>query len=162
MGYKRLKISLIIVIVIISLAVVQSFVLQTSSTGQFIGQKEEKIVTRVVDGDTIVVEGGNRIRLLDIDTPERGETCYKEAKNRLAELIDGKLVILEKMNEDKDQYDRLLRYVFYNGTSINVLLVREGLANTYFYNKNTPYYNQLIEAEQVAKREGLCVWVDRK
>jgi micrococcal nuclease len=96
--------------------------------------------------------------LLDIDTPEKGQTCYKEAKDRLTELIDGKQVELKSGKEDKDTYDRLLRYVFYNGTNINMLMVREGWANLYFYNKDTPYYSQLIEAEQAAKIDGLCVW----
>lgn len=153
-----LKIGLIILVVVAITGIINAFIFQNSPTGQFAGQKEEKIVTRIVDGDTIVVEGGDRVRLVDIDTAERGEPCYKEARDRLKELIDGKTVILQRTGENEDQYDRLLRYIFYNGTNINALLVREGLANTYFYNKNTPYYSQLIDAEQAAKKEGGCVW----
>src|SRR5687767_8858842 len=67
-------------------------------------------VTRIIDGDTRVVEGGDRVRLLDIDTPEKGQPCSANATARLAELIDGKEVLLEKRGEDKDRYDRLLRY----------------------------------------------------
>lgn len=120
--------------------------------------REERIATRIIDGDTIVVEGGERVRLLDIDTPEKGQKCYTEAKDRLAELIDGKEIVLEKRGQDRDVYGRLLRYVIYNDTLINLQLVREGLANLYIENKNTPYYSYFVEAEQAAKAEGLCVW----
>lgn len=155
---KRSHIMLTISVILIVAAALQSVFVAPSLTAYAVGQKEEKIVTRVVDGDTIVVEGGDRIRLVNIDTPERGEPCYKEAKDRLTELIDGENVVLERAGENEDSYGRLLRYVFYNSTNINVLLVREGLANTYFYNKNTPYYEELIGAEQAAKGEGSCVW----
>ena len=115
-------------------------------------------VTRVIDGDTIVVEGGERVRLLDIDTPERGEECYTNATNRLKDLIDGKEVTLISGKEDKDVYDRLLRYVFLNDTFINQVMVREGFANLYIVNKDPRYYDMLREAEQAAKADGLCVW----
>jgi len=121
-------------------------------------QSSFAVVTRVIDGDTIVVEGGERVRLLDIDTAETGEPCYREAKDRLAELIDGQKVRLETNGlEDKDQYGRLLRYVFLEDTNINLLMVEEGLANLYIVNK-AQYYNQMRSAEHLAKSEAGCVW----
>jgi len=116
------------------------------------------IVTRVVDGDTIVVEGGESVRLLDIDTPEKGEPCATNATNRLKELIDNREVILLSGTEDRDKYDRLLRYVFLNDTLINLVMVREGWANLYIFNKDPRFYDSFIEAEQLAKAENLCVW----
>ncbi len=158
---QKLRTGMVVLVIVVAVALLNNVLQEGSITGQFI-DREEKAVTRVIDGDTILVEGGDRVRLLDIDTPERGEPCYKEAKDRLAELIDNRIVVLEKSGENKDQYDRLLRYVVYNNTNINVLLVREGMANTYFYNKNSPYYSQLIQAEQAAKSERLCVWKEVK
>ncbi len=117
---------------------------------------EDRLVTRIIDGDTIVVEGGERVRLLDIDTPERGEPCYQEAKDRLEELIDGKEVTLEPHAEDRDRYGRLLRYVFLEDQLINLVLVHEGLATLYVYNKG-PYHNYFVKAEQTAKEYG-CVF----
>lgn len=146
----RLRIPIAIVVILVAVATLVSHFQQPYT--------ESRIVTRIVDGDTIVVEGGDRVRLLDIDTPEKGQSCYTEAKDRLAELIDGKEVILEKGKEDKDVYGRLLRYIFINDTLINLQMVREGLANLYFYYKDTPYYSYFIEAEQAAKSENLCVW----
>ena len=116
------------------------------------------IVTRVVDGDTIVVEGGETIRLLDIDTPEKGEPCAANATQRLKQLVDSKEVALVSGVENKDKYSRLLRYVFVNDTMINLVLVREGLANLYIFNRDPRYYDYFIQAEQAAKKENLCVW----
>lgn len=116
------------------------------------------VATRIVDGDTIVVEGGERVRLLDIDTPENGEPCSANATARLKGLIDGKEVALVSGVEDKDVYGRLLRYVFLNDTLINVQMVREGWANLYIVNKDPRYYDYFIQAEQAAKKENLCVW----
>ena len=120
-------------------------------------QRVTGYVTRVIDGDTVVIEGGERVRLLYIDTPEKGQPCYKEASNRLTELIDGKDIVLERVGENRDKYGRLLRYIFVNDTLVNMVLVREGWAHLYIYDKG-PYHDQFIEAEQAAKAEEGCVW----
>ena len=119
---------------------------------------ENVIVTRIVDGDTIIVEGGDRIRLLDIDTPEKGKPCASNATELLAYLIDGEEVTLVSGKEDKDVYGRLLRYVFLNDTLVNLVLVREGYAHLYIVNRDPRYYDAFIQAEQAAKKENLCVW----
>lgn len=115
-------------------------------------------VTKIIDGDTIVVEGGQRVRLLNIDTRERGEQCYSEAKERLEELILLREVTLERDAENKDRYDRLLRHILINGTNINLLMVEEGLAVAYIYEPNVKYADLFAEAEQVGKEREGCVW----
>lgn len=120
-------------------------------------QRESRYVSRIIDGDTIVVEGGERVRLLAIDTPERGEPCYKNATQRLSELIKDKDVILERHSEDKDRYGRLLRYIFVNDTFVNLVMVQEGYAHLYIVEKDG-YYKQFLEAEKSARASGGCVW----
>jgi len=120
-------------------------------------EKESRIVTNVVDGDTIVVEGGQRIRLLGIDAPEKGELFYNESKARLEQLVEGKEVLLEKEGENKDKYDRLLRYIFINDTNINLQLVQEGLAICYFY-KTSKYQKACAELEESARAEQKGIW----
>src|SRR3989338_8519092 len=93
--------------------------LYNSSFG-FKPENGRTIVTNVIDGDTIVISGGERVRLLGIDTPEKGEFFYKEGKARLEELIENKNVTLEKEGDNKDKYGRLLRYIFLNDTNINL------------------------------------------
>ncbi|MBI2579355.1 MAG: thermonuclease family protein [Candidatus Aenigmarchaeota archaeon] len=121
--------------------------------------RETYLVTRVVDGDTLVLESGESVRLLGIDTPERGQECYKEATARLKEIVLKKEVEVERDVEDKDRYKRLLRHIFYNGTFVNELLVREGYAYLYFVEPNVKYNDVLKAALQEAKADGTgCLW----
>lgn len=118
---------------------------------------EDKIVTRVIDGDTIVVEGGQRVRLLGIDTQEEGERCYERAKNRLEEMILKKEIEME--GEGTGQYDRKLAYIFLNDTFINAEMVREGLAVAYFYEEDAKYKDRIQRAEEEARKRGIgCEW----
>src|SRR3989338_7034296 len=64
-----------------------------------------KYVSKVIDGDTIIIEGES-YRLLGMDTDERGYPCFNIAKKRMEELVLGKEVALESDAEDKDQYQR--------------------------------------------------------
>jgi len=88
----------------------------------------EAVVTKVVDGDTVVAAGGDHVRLLGIDADEKGYPCYDAARLRLEELVLGKNVMLESDSEDADQYGRKLRYIFLDGANINEKMAAEGLA----------------------------------
>lgn len=117
------------------------------------------VVTKVIDGDTVVVEGGYHIRLLGIDADERGYPCYEDAKLRLEKLILNKKVKLEKDRTDVDQYGRCLRYIFFNNQDVNLELVKEGLAVARFYEPNDKYKSEIIEAEKKAIDNGIgCKW----
>ncbi|MBS3090751.1 thermonuclease family protein [Candidatus Pacearchaeota archaeon] len=129
----------------------------------FFGFKPENdrtIVTNVIDGDTIVISGGERVRLLGIDTPEKGEFFYKESKARLEELIENKNVTLEKEGDNKDKYDRLLRYIFLNDTNINLQMVEEGLAICYFYEKSK-YQEACKNLEENAMQNKIGRWQEK-
>lgn len=120
-------------------------------------QKQKSVVTNVIDGDTIVIQGGDRVRLLGIDAPEKNETFYKESKARLEQLIENKEVMLEREGDNKDRYSRLLRYVFLNDTNINLLLVQEGYAICYFYDKSK-YQSQCRALEEEARNDKIGRW----
>lgn len=127
-------------------------------------------VTRVVDGDTIIVDMNGteeRIRLVGVNTPEsvdprRPVQCFgKEASAFLKKILDGREVTLEKDSSqgDTDKYHRLLRYVYLpNGTFINKLLIEEGYGHEYTY--RTPYKYQLEfkKAEQEARTTKRGLW----
>lgn len=118
-----------------------------------------KVVTKVIDGDTVVVEGGNSVRLLGIDADERGYPCYEQAKQRLEELVLGNKVYLDADVEDQDQYKRYLRYLFIGDENINLRLVKEGFAVARFYPENVEYRDEIINAEKYAKENGIgCKW----
>ena len=120
---------------------------------------ESKMVTKVIDGDTLVVEGGNHVRLLGIDADERGYPCYDAARVRLEELVLNKTATLESDRTDKDQYGRLLRYVIADGKDINETLVSEGLAVARFLGDNVKHKQEIVQAEKKAINSHVgCKW----
>ena len=116
------------------------------------------LVSKVIDGDSIELQNNIEVRLLGINTPERGQPYYQEATNRLKELVEGKNVIFENDVQDKDQYDRLLRYVFSDNLFVNLQLVKEGYATVYIFQPNTKYETSLRNAENEAKTLKLNIW----
>lgn len=121
-------------------------------------------VTKIVDGDTIKIDTGETVRYIGIDTPETVDPkkpvmCYgKEATNKNKELVEGKIVELEKDISEKDRYGRLLRYIWIEDTLINELLVREGFAHSSSYPPDIKYQNQLVAAQQLAITEQKGLW----
>jgi micrococcal nuclease len=120
------------------------------------------MVTYVVDGDTIEIAGGERVRLLGIDTPEYEECYFTEATERLRELVDGKEVRLESDLTDRDKYNRLLRHVFVSieagAQHVNALLVAEGYATVLPIPPDRRYREELASLETEAKQQGRGLW----
>ena len=89
-------------------------------------------VVSIVDGDTIDVASDNaheRVRIVGMDTPERGQCGYSEASQALADLIAGQQVeLVEGAQDDRDRYGRLLRYVDVGTTDAGLTLIEQGLA----------------------------------
>jgi micrococcal nuclease len=118
-------------------------------------------VVRVIDGDTIEIAGGAHVRYIGMDTPEtypKVEFYGPEAKAKNIELVEGKLVTLEKDVSDTDKYGRLLRYVYVDGVFVNGELVRLGYAEAVSYPPDTRYQWQLEQLEKEAKAAKLGIW----
>jgi len=121
-------------------------------------EKSQGLVTKVIDGDTVVINGES-VRLICIDTPERGEEGYLEATEYLESLILNKEVILEEDITKRDKYNRLLYYIFTeDGGFINEIMVREGYAEAYPYYPDTRLCPQIQEAEKQARISGKNIW----
>jgi micrococcal nuclease len=114
-------------------------------------------VVDVVDGDTIVIDGGLHVRYIGIDAPEKNEALYFQAQKANRELVRGKRVRLEKDISDKDSYGRLLRYVYADDVFVNAELVRNGLACARAYSPDVKYlvYLETVEEEARQMRRGL-------
>lgn len=126
-------------------------------------------VTRVVDGDTfeVSIDGTvEKVRMLGIDTPEsvdprRPVQCFaKEATKKLKELIEGQEVILTQdfSNDDRDKYDRLLRYVARSdGLQVNEEMIRLGYAYAYI---KFPFERraQYLKLQTAARSMGAGLW----
>lgn len=122
---------------------------------------EEARVDYVIDGDTIVLAGGQRLRYIGIDTPElrpKPEYYAEEALQANRALVERKAVRLEKDVSDKDKYGRLLRYVYVGDIFVNAELVRQGYAEAKRYPPDTKYQDFLEELEREAKRAGRGIW----
>ena len=119
------------------------------------------LVHRVVDGDTIVLAGGERLRYVGIDTPEVTgipEFFGPEATEANRRLVAGRRVRLEGDVSDRDRFDRLLRYVYVDGVMVSAELLREGFARVLVYPPDTKYAACLVALEQEAQEAGRGLW----
>jgi micrococcal nuclease len=120
-------------------------------------------VTRIVDGDTIVISSGDKVRYIGIDTPELSppEAFAEEATRINRELVLGKTVRLEKDVSETDRYGRLLRYVWVDDTMVNLEMVKKGLAEAKAYPPDTKYQVLFEAAELEAKMAGRGMWAQK-
>jgi endonuclease YncB( thermonuclease family) len=110
------------------------------------GGSGEYYVERVVDGDTVVCTRLGKVRLLGIDTPERGEAGFEEARDRLAQLVGGRWVTLYFDEVLYDKYGRVLGYPVLDGVAVCPLLVYEGLAVPYIIPPNGRFRDRIEAA----------------
>jgi micrococcal nuclease len=122
------------------------------------------VVASVIDGDTIALASGARVRLLQIDTPEPGQgECFSRAAGReLRRLLPtGTRVTLEadRPLDLTDRYGRLLRYVRRGAMNVNIELVRRGAATVWLYGgERGRYATQLLSAASAARQARRGLW----
>ncbi len=129
------------------------------------GLPHEGLVVWVNDGDTFVLQGGERVRLVGINCPEKphnnkpGECFGIEATRFAIKLLKNKTVKLEYDRVKRDHYHRLLAYVFLpSGKMANVILVRKGFAYVLTVPPNKKYRSRLLEAQRFALDENRGMW----
>lgn len=121
-------------------------------------------VIRVIDGDTIEIADGARVRYIGIDTPETVDPrkpvqCFgQEAAKKNKELVDGKMVRMEKDITEQDKYGRLLRYVWLGDVFVNLELVQQGFAYSYSYPPDIKFQKQILNAEEEARLAKRGLW----
>ena len=140
----------------------------TSGSGQPATSSSENAVraqvARVIDGDTILLEDGTRVRYIGVNTPETVhpkkpvEYFGKEASAENRRLVEGKTVLLEYDVERLDRYGRTLAYVWLGKTLINGHLVKNGFATVTLYPPNMKYATYLKALESEAKQNGRGLW----
>jgi micrococcal nuclease len=122
-------------------------------------------VKKVIDGDTIELASGQKVRYIGINTPkqELGDCYAKEAVKRNKELVEGKFVRLEKDVSEKDNYGRLLRYVYLgkkeeNKISVNEILIKEGFAQVLTLLPDMAFAEKFLQSEREAREQKLGLW----
>lgn len=117
-------------------------------------------VTKVIDGDTIEIEDGKRVRYIGIDTPEKENCYFYESTKRNKELVEGKVIKLEKDISQTDKYGRFLRYVYIDDLLINEALVKEGFAQVATFPPDIKYKNRFLEAQKIARENKVGFWLN--
>ena len=146
-------------LIIITL-IVSGFLFNTVS----LSKSELFICEKVIDGDTIRLSNGEKVRLIGVDTPEfyhplkPVEFYTKEAKMFTKKLVEGKRIRLEYDKEKRDKYERLLAYVYLeNGTFLNAEIIKQGYG--FAYTKYPfKYLEQFKKYEKEAREKELGLW----
>lgn len=118
------------------------------------------VVESVIDGDTLTANSNNeaeKIRLKGINTPEKNEAGFNEAKNFLSLYAGKKLVLEYEKNEERDKYGRILAYLFLDNSLINEEILKQGLAHFFSYAEDK-YTKRMLKAEKIARDEGRGIW----
>jgi len=137
------------------------------------------LVERAVDGDTLKLENGERVRLIGIDTPEMHESdkLYRDSQRTgqdvrtiqelgrrayefTKKLAEGKRVSLEFDVEKYDKYDRLLAYVYLkkDGTFVNAEIIKQGYASLMTIPPNAKYADLFLKLYQEARNNKRGLW----
>ncbi len=121
----------------------------------------------VVDGDTVVLTNGQKVRYIGINAPELehnghpAEPFAEEAKRFNASLVAGKAVRLEFDKERTDQYERTLAYVFLkDGTLVNAEILASGYAFLLYHPQNRKYDSILLRSQRTAMSAKKGIWKD--
>ena len=141
--------------IIIAILMVVSGIFYYQITGDIVVGNSHEFVVRVIDGDTLELETGQKVRLKGINTPEKSEWLDAEATEFVSELVENRSVEIE--NHGFDKYGRILAYVFVGGRNLNREILERGLGTLYYYGEDS-HYVELKRAEEFARLNGFGLW----
>lgn len=122
------------------------------------GPTEAAKVVRCIDGDTVELADGRRLRLVGINTPEKDRPLYGDAKALLKQLVEGRDVTIEWDKDRVDQYKRNLGYLHLDDLFVNGEIVRQGLAYCYTWEPNTAHHDEFITFQRQARSAKTGLW----
>ena len=128
------------------------------------GDEEIYRVKRVIDGDTIELANGEKVRLIGVDTPETKhphkpvEYFGEEADRFTKKMVEGKKVRLEFDWQERDRYGRLLAYVYLtDGTFVNAEIIKQGYGHAYT-KYPFKYLEEFRQYEREARENKIGLW----
>lgn len=135
-------------------------------------EKQKVKVVRVVDGDTVEIEGNIKVRYIGVNTPELHDPrkpieCFGQAaSDENKKLVEGKEIYIQKDISETDKFKRLLRYVWIGDPSVssaeaifvNDYLVRQGFAQASSFPPDVKYQQRFIEAQTEARENKRGLW----
>lgn len=147
-----------VLIIIFFLLCLFSFLLQKGKIEIPFFQNDLLKVVEVVDGDSVILENGENVRYLGINTTEADQPYSKQASDFNKKLVLGKKVRLEFDVEKIDRYGRLLAYIWQDGKFINEKLLEEGFAISVGTQPNIKYQHLFLNAQKQAKNDCKNIW----
>lgn len=121
-------------------------------------QTETAQVLEVIDGDTIILTDGREVRYMCIDTPERDEPYYEQARQLNRDLVGGKTITLHYGKRRIDRYGRTLAVVYQGEISVAESLATVGLAIVYGFSDNADFLPPLILRQRHAIDNRIGLW----
>lgn len=116
-------------------------------------------VKEVIDGDTFTLGNGQKVRLIGINTPERGQPYYDEAKSHLESILSSRIVKLMTDAKVQDEYGRILAYAYSDSDlDINLDMIKKGLAVTETISPNVSRSDIFSKAQIEARNNCLGIW----
>ena len=126
---------------------------------------EQYIVVKAIDGDTIELRNGEKVRYIGIDAPEfdhqqkQVEFFAEESYQANRKMVENRKVKLEYDVQQKDQYGRWLAYVYTeDGIMINEWLIANGYAKAIVYPPNVRYTDRFLRLEREAQEKKIGLW----
>jgi len=113
---------------------------------------------RIIDGDTFVLDNGDKVRLIGYNAPEIGEPFADNATERLSELVMHRKLRLERDVRDKDDYGRLLRYVYADEHFVNLAMLQDGYGKLLEIAPISKHNKEFEKAEEFAQYHNLGIW----
>lgn len=162
MKRREMKVPLIIAIILL----IGAGFYRVNSPDKGADNEKAYFVKRVIDGDTILLGNGERVRYIGINTPEtkhphKGVEYFgREASQYNKKLVDKKMVRLEFDVEKRDRYQRLLAYVYVDDIFVNARLVQDGYAQVYTVPPNVRHHELFLKLQRVAREEGRGLWAE--
>ena len=155
----RRRLTGLILVVVVTAAIL--LVRLVEDIGPERGPSDRFVVANVLDGDSMELQGGDQLRLLAIDTPEKDEPYFEQAKALLGRLSVGQTAQIEYANQRRDRYGRLLGYLYIDTLFVNRVLIDSGLAHVYLFAYNdlkSPQVTQMIAAQRSAISRRVGIW----
>lgn len=141
------------------------FVLLTILIPHSLFAGDASFVRYVIDGDTVILKNGEKVRFIGIDAPEidhenkHAEPWGYAARAFNKKLLESKRVRLEFDHDKQDHYNRLLAYIFLpDGTFLNLELLQSGMATYLYKPPNLKYAEKLLDAQREAMSADLGLW----
>lgn len=162
---RRRWAGLIVALLLLTLVAVRVVLPLTRPDDFSFGSPGPYLVMRVVDGDTLLLRGGTRVRLIGVDTPESvhprtpAEPLSREAAEFTRRHVAGQFVRLQFDRERRDRYHRVLAYVWVDGACLNEELILAGYSRA---ETGFPYSaamkRRFLAAESQARQAERGIW----